>query len=417
MKKLVGGVLVALVLGLLVLSVVSGRSFTSQLDKMAEQAAKDPRVEILASDIQSGWLSSSGEMTLVFTLDARVDLLITSEWQASHRPGWVTFKGLTGLQSQDKESGESLDLLAELGLDPLPFQGRADWNQASYRMDLDALAVADENFSIDFSGGQLEASYHYASSRQTGQLLAETLTLGGGQFTPSTLDFKDLLLQWEQEGSYPWISGNLNLALEEIYFTGPQGEVRFDRPQASQHLQLSEESFDLKLDMSTGEVSSAGRSLGSAAIGLSTQDFKGQPMAKLMEFFSEEADWENLDEEAMQPGIAAINELLEGSPAILLDHLQVKLITPFEINQKAEGSARFDGRNLPSSYLNRLTSGEISEEDFASRVRVELLFDKINPDLLLLVGIPPFLQDESADQQSLVWEAGEVRLNGKRLPF
>jgi hypothetical protein len=180
---------------------------------------------------------------------------------------------------------------------------------------------------------------------------------------------------------------------------------------------MTEESFDLNLSLDTGEATSSGRSLGSAALSVRTDRFDGQASADLLEFFGQEADWESLDEEAMQPGLMAMNRLLEGSQALLLENFQVSLVTPIEITQQAEGSISFDGRNLPSQYLSRVSDGEIAEDDVMSRMRVELLFDKINPELLRLVGIPPFLQDESAEQQSVVWEGGELRMNGKRLPF
>lgn len=416
MKKLLGAGLILLALGALVLSVFSGRTFTSQMEQLAQEAAEDPRVQLVSSESQAGWLTSRGQMTLAYTLDPRTELLVTTDWQARHRPGWVTFTG-EALLATESEEGEHLDLLAELGLEPLFFRGRADWRQASYQLDLEALAVADDHYSIELSGGYLEGDYDYASGRQTGRFTATDLILGGGHFTQSALDFQSLELKWKQEGSYPWVAGDLDLTAESIQFTGPQGEVLLDQPRLSQVLALSEAGFNLQLDVTTGEVSSAGRALGRAGLRVSTENFDGPAMAQLMEFFGEEADWENLDEEAMQPGMEAMNQLLEGSPALVLEALEIKLLTPFEISQKAEGSVRFDGRNLPSSYLNRLSSGEISDDEFASRVRLELLFDRINPDLLLLVGIPPFLQDESADQQRLVWEAGELRLNGQRLPF
>jgi|GEM_PF-1831261 len=416
MKKLLIAGLAVVLVALLILTTATGKTFNQQLDNIATELAADPRVQVVASDQDTGWFSSQGELTLAFALDARVDLLITSEWQARHRPGWVSYQGTTQMQST--EAGEEkLNLLAELGIDPLPFHGRAGWKKASYILDLQALTLADEDFSIEFSGGQLEADYEYATGHQTGRLQADLLKLGGGHFNPSSLSFEELLLNWNQQGVYPWMAGDMHFNVDNLHFKGPQGEVSFAQPHLSQNLQITEQEFDLSLDFNTGDVRSAGRDLGKAALSLRTDKFDGQATADLLEFFSQEADWESLSEEAMQPGLAAMNQLLEGSPSILLDHLQVSLVTPLEINQKAEGSLRFDGRNLPSEYLNRLSSGEIAEDDFMSRVRLELLFDKINSELLMLVGIPPFLQDESAEQQSLVWEGGELRLNGQRLPF
>ncbi|WP_404416824.1 DUF945 family protein [Marinospirillum sp.] len=415
MKKLwvigLGVILVAVV----TLTLATGKTFTGQLDKLSAELAEDPRIRVVSSDKDSGWLSSSGEMTLAFTLDDQADLLVTSQWQASHRPGWVDYQGTTRLHVEEGE--ERLDLLDELGVEPLPFQGRADWSHASYLLELPALTMADPDFSIDFSGGQLEAGYEYESGRQTGQLQAAFLQLGGGEQDPSRLNLEDVLLSWDQQGTYPWISGDMKLNLARLHFNGPQGEVAFAEPQISQQMQMSEESFDLSLSLDTGEATSNGRSLGSAALSVRTDRFDGQASADLLEFFGQEADWESLDEEAMQPGLMAMNRLLEGSPALLLENFQVSLVTPVEMTQKAEGSVSFDGRNLPSRYLNRLSDGEIAEDDLMSRMRVELLFDKINPELLRLVGIPPFLQDESAEQQSVVWEGGELRMNGKLLPF
>lgn len=416
MKKLLMASLGVVLIALLALTLATGNTFTQQLDNITADLAKDPRVQVISSDKDSGWLSSRGETTLAYVLDARTNLLVTSQWQASHRPGWVSYQGSIQLSSVE-EGQESLDLLDKLGVDPLPFHGRAGWKQASYILDLQALALADKDYSIEFSGGELKAGYEYATGHQTGRLEAASLKLGGGQFNPSQLTFEEVLLSWNQQGIYPWVSGDMHLNLNKLHFKGPQGEVTFDQPHLSQQLQITEQNFDLSLALDTGEVRSGDRKLGKAALALRTDSFDGQATADLLEFFSQEADWEGLSEEAMQPGLAAMNQLLQGSPALLLDHLQISLATPVELSQQAEGSIGFDGRNLPTEYLNRISSGEIAEDDLMSRVRVEFLFDKINPELLMLVGIPPFLQDESAAQQSLIWEAGELRLNGQRLPF
>ena len=416
MKKLLIAGLAVILVALLMLTVATGNIFNQQLDKIAADLAQDPRVQVVASEQDAGWFNSQGELTLAFSLDARVDLLVTSQWQARHRPGWVSYQGSSQIQS-DEAGGEKLNVLAELGIDPLPFHGRAGWKKASYILDLQALTLADDDLSIQFSGGQLEAGYEYATGHQTGRLQADLFKLGGGRFNPSSLSFEELLLNWNQQGVYPWVAGDMSFHVDRLHFKGPQGEVSFAQPYLSQNLEVTEQEFELSLDFNSGEVRSGGRDLGKAALSLQTDDFDGQATADLLEFFSQEADWESLSEEAMQPGLAAMNRLLEGSPGILLDHLEVSLVSPLEIKQKAEGSLRFDGQNLPTDYLNRLSSGEIAEDDLISRVRFELLFDKINPELLMLVGIPAFLQDESAEQQSLVWERGELRLNGQRLPF
>jgi hypothetical protein len=84
-----------------------------------------------------------------------------------------------------------------------------------------------------------------------------------------------------------------------------------------------------------------------------------------------------------------------------------------ELDQKVHGSLRFDGTNLPTDYLLQLSSAQLETEDFFSRVRLELVFDQINPILLLMIGIPTHLVDDPSQEQRLLLENGELRLNGQ----
>lgn len=415
MKKwLISGVV--LVLGGVAAIQFTGRIFTQEVDQFLVNLAKDPRMEVVALEQHSGWLRSEGEVTLAIDMDARQELIITNRWDARHRPGWVSYQGETQLASQ--EEGQSpVDLLAAIGLEALPFTGRAGWRQANYQLQLQPLSLQEEGWSIEFSGGQLEADYVYSSGQQSGHLQADLIQLASGPFNPTQLTFDDLSLHWEQQGVYPWISGNLEAHLEKLSWQGPQGELQLIQPQGSQSLAFSEEAFALELGVDTGRVQTAGRDLGQLRLQVETQDFDGMAMADLLDFFGQQADWEALSEEAMQPGLKALNQLLKGSPGIQLKQLEVDLVAPIEVSQGAEGSLQFDGTNLPDDYLNRLSRGEIAEDDFIQRFKLELLVDQIDPDLLLLVGIPAFLQDESKAQQRITWQAGELRLNGQRLPF
>lgn len=416
MKKRLG---VGLLLGVIVwvgASAYVGKTFINEMDAALEQAAEDPRVRLLTQEQEQGWLQSSGTLTWAYQLDLETELLITSHWQAAHRPAWVSFSGTTALLvNQDGEP--QLDLLDHLDLQPIAFHGQAGLRKMTLQMPLQPLAVAEEHYHIEFSGGELQLDYAYASGKQVGKFTTDLLRLGGGQFDPSKLDLEGLQLNWSQQGVYPWVRGDLSLQLQRLFFSGAQGEVSFAQPWLKQTLNLDSEHFDLSLELTSGEVSSSGNELGQLDLAFSTDHFDGQAMADLVAFFGQEADWQALDEEAMQPALDSLNRLLEGSPALNLDQLDITLLTPFSISQKAQGSARFDGRHLPTDYLHRVARGEISEEDFAKRFRLELLFDQINPELLMLVGIPPFMLDSSAAKQSLVWEAGELRLNGERLPF
>lgn len=416
MKKMLIAGLAVLVVASALLAQMTGSIFSQEVDKLSVQLEKDPRIQVLTQEQESGWFASQGKITVSFVLDSQHNLVVTNHWQARHRPGWVSYQGDTFLHSLDAEES-SLDLLEGLGIESLPFSGRAGWRKASYQLELEAVSWMEKDLSVDFSGGQLDADYVYASGQQTGHLTADFLTLASGQFNPSKLRFDGLSLAWGQQGVYPWVSGEMHGSMEQLHFQGPQGELRFDQPSISQNLAMSEKAFDLRVDFDSGSVGSGDRSLGQLAFSLHTDRFNGQAMADLLTFFSEEADWEAVNEEAMQPALSAFNRLLEGSPGIVLEKLAVDLARPIEISQKAGGSLYFDGRNLPENYLNRVSSGELAEDDLMKRLSLELVFDQIDSELLMLIGIPAFLQDESKAQQQLTWEGGELRLNGQRLPF
>jgi len=414
MKKL-------LIIGLVVLlaaagaSVMTGRVFQEQLANLEAEINKDPRFEAVSSNINKGLFSSSGSMTVSMYLENDQRLMIESPWQASHLPGWVNYQGQT-LLTLEAGNDEVINLLDELGLDSLEYQGKAGWKKATFFMAIEPFVFEDEYAKLSMSGVDLSGSYHY-SGRQVGKLIAKNLTLVEKGYATTELAFQDLALSWDQNGSYPYVQGDANLKAGQIYFSSPQGKVELADTSLSQALVFNQQSFDYLMSLDLGQIKSQGENLGTGKFSLKTANLDGQAMAELLELVAANPSYEQIEEDTTQAIMKVLDKLLADSPSLALEEFKVDVQTPFTFEQEARGELSFDGTNLPINYLQQLGEGGVASDDLIGRTRLELNFNKIDPGLLMLVGIPPSMLDSEADEQKLVFEAGELKLNNQLLPF
>ncbi|GLR63355.1 DUF945 family protein [Marinospirillum insulare] len=413
MKKL-------LIIGLIVLlaaagaSVMTGRVFEEQLANFEAEMNKDPRLDAVSHSVDTGLFSSSGSMTVSMYLEDNQQLIIESPWQASYLPGWVNYQGET-LVTLAAE-GEVINLLEELDLGELKYQGKAGWKKATFSMAVQPFLFEDKYAKLDLSGLDLAATYHY-SGQQEGKLIAKNLILVEKNQQVTELAFKDLALTWDQQGSYPFVQGDAELKADEINFSSPQGVVNLAKSTWSQQLVFNEQNFDYSMSLDLGEIQSQGENLGTGKLSLKTANFNGQAMADLLELLATNPNYDQGEEATNQAVMAALDQLLGGSPAIELEELSLNIQMPFVLEQDAWGELSFDGTNLPVNYVQQLEIGRIDSDDALGRTRLELNFSKIEPGLLMLIGIPPSMLNSEADEQKLVFEAGVLELNGNPLPF
>ncbi|SFX19864.1 DUF945 family protein [Marinospirillum alkaliphilum] len=413
MKKigLIGALLLVLLIGA---SIMTGRLFDQQLHQMTEELLLDPRVELLGMQTEKGLFSSSGSQQLAMDLDGMAQLVIETRWQTRHFPGWLTYQG--DVQLLMEGAGETFNVFEELGIQPPVYQGRADWRKATWQMSLAPFEFQDGSLVFQTTELQMQGVYYYSGQQQASFSVAH-MTLEDKGYQATRLDLHNLALKMDQSGSYPWVSGDLLMSLERAEFAGPQGQLLINNPSWSQQLHFDARAFDLALQLDLGEISALGQPLASGKLALKTRDVNGQAMADLLELMGRNPDLAQASEADLEQAMNALDRLLAGSPALLLERLDFSIKAPFVVDQKAVGELAFDGRNLPVSYLQQMGEGQLDPEDLFNRIRLELTFDQIHPGLLMMVGIPPFMVDPTQPEQKLVMENGEVRLNGQLLPF
>ena len=414
MKKLL---IIGLVLALVALgaSVMTGRIFHERLVDIEAKINKDPRLEAVNTTENKGLLSSSGTLTVAMYLEDKQRLIIESPWQASHFPGWVNYAGKTQLLLEMDEK-EIFDLLDELGMEALAYQGKAGWKEASFQMLVQPFVFEDAYSKIEVASIDLTGSYNY-SDLQTGNLIAKQVRFLEKSRARTQLELDNLALSWNQRGHYPWVEGDAKLTLERAYFLSSQGEIELINPSLTQQLAFNKQSFDYLIDLNLGKVKSQGENLGTGKLTLKTLDFNGQAMASLIEASASRTaieQTENKDEQAIN---SALDQLLGGSPTLVLQALNFDLQLPFKFEQQATGRLSFDGTNLPLNYLQQLEEGRLASEDATNRIRLELNLSKLEPALLLMAGIPTSFLDLDSEEQKLVFEAGELKLNGHLIPF
>lgn len=412
MKKFLWILLLVLVVAGVAASITTGRMFHTELQKVTTESVRDPRIELVLNEVEEGLFSSSGQQTLAMNLDAETRLLIETSWQASHLPGWLNFNGDVNLKAESLQDGETIDLLQELGITPLTYVGKADWNKATYRLVLEPFNLQEAGVLLESSGLVHEGVYHY-TGQQVGQLRMDSLSTRGQGYNTSNLDLTGLLMTFDQQVDYPWSKGQVELTVESLDFSGSQGNVLVSKPLWQMQLDFTQQAFDLLMKLDLGEVTSDGDPLATGRLTLRTQQLNGQAMADLLEQMDGQVGFEHLSESQNELLLATTDRLLAGSPQLLLEQLEISLKAPMELDQKVRGSLSFDGTNLPTDYLLQLSSAQLETEDFFSRVRLELVFDQINPILLLMMGVPTHMVDDPSQEQHLLLENGELRLNGQ----
>ena len=158
MKKLLLIGLIVLV-GALGASVMTGRMFVDQLVSLESEINADPRLKAVTSTSHQGLFSSSGTMTVTMHLEDGQQLLIENPWQASHRPGWVNYQGQT-LLTLEVDNEETINLLEELDLGTLAYQGKAGWKKATFLMVVKPFLFEDDYAKLEVIGVDLAGTYH-----------------------------------------------------------------------------------------------------------------------------------------------------------------------------------------------------------------------------------------------------------------
>lgn len=410
-----------LIIGLLVLgvavgaTVMTGRVFQEQLIKLEAEISKDPRLEVLENTINEGMFSSSGKMTLVMNLEDNQRLMIESPWQASHFPGWVNYTGQT-LLNLELDAQDVINLLEEVGMAALDYKGTANWSKATFAMVVEPFIFNNASASLEVSGVDLVGTYHY-SGEQTGLLTIKNLAFSDQDFSKTELGLSDLALNWQQAGSYPWVEGAAELTAERLYFSNHSQQVELTKPSLSQAIAFNRQAFDYQFSLDVGEINSQGTDLGTGKLALKVADFNGQAMVDLVEVAAANPNIEQASPEDLASINDALNRLLAGSPAVILQTFDLDLKAPFVLQQKTTGKLNFDGNNLPLSYLQQIDAGSLEFADLINRTRLELNFSKLDPGLLMMIGIPTSMLNANQAEQTLIFEAGELKLNGNPIPL
>lgn len=416
MKKYFWIFLLVLVVAGVAASITTGKMFYTELQKVTAESVRDPRIELVLNQVDEGLFSSSGQQTLAMNLDAETRLLIETRWQAKHLPGWLNFSGDVHLKAESLQDGETIDLLQELGIAPMTYTGKADWNKATYRLVLEPFDLQEAGILLESSGLVHDGVYHY-TGQQVGQLRMDHLQARGQGYNTSHLNLTGLLMTFDQQVDYPWSKGQVKLTFESLDFTGSQGNLLITQPVWELQLDFTRQAFNLLTQLNLGDVTSEGEPLATGQLTLRTQQLDGQAMADLLEQMANHTDFDQLTETQNQQLLATTDRLLAGSPKLLLEQLNISLKAPMELDQKVQGSLSFDGTNLPTDYLLQLSSAQLDTADFFNRVRLELIFDQINPVLLMMIGLPPYMVEDPSQEQHLLLENGELKLNGQLIPL
>lgn len=415
MKKLLLGGLVVAVAAATGASIMSGRIFQEQVLKLEAEVGKDPRINIVENSINKGLFTSSGSLSISMHLEDGQRLIFESPWQASHLPGWVSYSGETQI-TLELEGEEVIDLLEEYSMQPLRYQGTAGWNKATTQMLIEPFSYDDALTQIELSGVDLSGEYYY-SGRQTGQLVIKQGSVVKNSYSESRLELEELVFTWDQKGEYPWVQGSAQIKADRIYVSSAQGEAEFSQPSFSQNLVFNPQAFDFLMTLDLGKVSNQDEEVGTSKFTLKTEQFNGQAIADLVELLTVNSRLEDASEEDLQSLKQAFGRLLDGSPALVLQEFNLELKSPIKFNQQAKGRLGFDGSNLPLNYLDQLEEGSLDQEDPINRIKLELSLNKLDPGLLMMLGLPASLLNQDEDEQVLVFEAGELKLNGHLLPF
>ena len=415
MKKIV-------ILGLVVLgtavgaTVIAGREFQAQLVQLETEMDQDPRIEVVNNTLNKGLFSSSGSMIFAMHLEDDQRLIIESPWQASHFPGWVDYTGQL-LLSLDLGLQETVNLLDRVGILAPEYQGTAGWKKTTFQMHLEPFVFNEGLASLEVSGASVTGSYSY-SGEQQGQLVINKLAFSEQNYAATTFDLNDLTVSWNQVSNYPWLQGTAEVSAGRIYVANQQQNIELIQPRLSQELVLNQQAFDYLASLDLGEIKSQGSPMGSAKLRLKTEGLNGQAVADLMDVVATNTHLEEAEAKGDLDRVqGALNSLLAGSPAVVLQEFNLTLKSPIVLEQQTTGKLSFDGRNLPISYLQQIEKGRLDSNDLINRTRLELNFSRLDQGLLMMLGIPASVLNPDQAEQKLVFEAGELRLNGNHLPF
>ena len=415
MKKIV-------ILGLVVLgtavgaTVIAGREFQAQLVQLETEMDQDPRIEVVNNTLNKGLFSSSGSMTFAMHLEDDQRLIIESPWQASHFPGWVDYTGQL-LLSLDLGLQETVNLLDRVGILAPEYQGTAGWKKTTFQMHLEPFVFNEGLASLEVSGASVTGSYSY-SGEQQGQLVINKLAFSEQNYAATTFDLNDLTVSWNQVSNHPWLQGTAEVSAGRIYVANQQQNIELIQPRLSQELVLNQQAFDYLASLDLGEIKSQGSPMGSAKLRLKTEGLNGQAVADLMDVVATNTHLEEAEAKGDLDRVqGALNSLLAGSPAVVLQEFNLTLKSPIVLEQQTTGKLSFDGRNLPISYLQQIEKGRLDSNDLIKRTRLELNFSRLDQGLLMMLVIPSSVLNPDQAEQKLVFEAGELRLNGNHLPF
>ena len=415
MKKIV-------ILGLVVLgtavgaTVIAGREFQAQLVQLETEMDQDPRIEVVNNTLNKGLFSSSGSMIFAMHLEDDQRLIIESPWQASHFPGWVDYTGQL-LLSLDLGLQETVNLLDRVGILAPEYQGTAGWKKTTFQMHLEPFVFNEGLASLEVSGASVTGSYSY-SGEQQGQLVINKLAFSEQNYAATTFDLNDLTVSWNQVSNHPWLQGTAEVSAGRIYVANQQQNIELIQPRLSQELVLNQQAFDYLASLDLGEIKSQGSPMGSAKLRLKTEGLNGQAVADLMDVVATNTHLEEAEAKGDLDRVqGALNSLLAGSPAVVLQEFNLTLKSPIVLEQQTTGKLSFDGRNLPISYLQQIEKGRLDSNDLINRTRLELNFSRLDQGLLMMLGIPASVLNPDQAEQKLVFEAGELRLNGNHLPF
>lgn len=416
MKKTYWIGLVVLALAILVTNVSSqtGAKFYTEMEKSLNHL----NLTLEDNQVQQGWFSSSGQQTFSIKIDESLSLWLINNWQAQHFPGWVVFKGATSFDfAGDLALAESLKNVAlELGLAKLPYSGSANWNKAKFVMQL-ANLDATEDLEFSWSGFNLQAVNYYSGLQEGSLVLDKFVREEKSRYSYNNNSFSltDLLLSWNQEGTYPWVNSTVEASVASMVFAGGAGFVTTElvQPQLQQSLALSPETFAYSYVMDLGKILLGGEEMGSGKLHLTTADIAGQPVADIIQVLAQNTAYTDLTSADVEQLNAAADKILQGSPKILLQELDFLLEGPLVFGLQAEGSLGFDGTNLPTDYLRQLEEGAVAVADLVQRLVVEINFNLADDSLLMFLGLPEGLLNPDLEHQSLVFVNGQLNLNGQ----
>lgn len=410
MKKWMAVLVLVLLLGA-GLTLASGRALDKNLPVIMAEWADAPGVTLTSSNQQRGLLTSSGREVFSTPLLPGVEWQTVIDWTAGHRPGWISFSGDVRLLLVS--DSKTVDLADLLDTDPLAFSGTAGPNKLSYRLTMAPLSVAEEQLQLDVRGVLATGDYHYASRQNTGELSMERLSM---DMASELVELHGMQMSWDQTGSATDFVGRSDLSLERIDVVSAEGSVNLHQASLNQLITLNDQTFDWSLALDSGSVRQYGEELGSGKLRVHTQQFDGQAMQALFQLAAQSVELQQKDMTRNVELRNALQRLLAGNPGVVVDELDIQVNQPVALRQQLRGSLDFDATHLADDFVQRLLNGQVTEDEWLNRLRMEWFFSGVDSNLLMLMGLPPALLSDQSEH-SVTLRQGELRFNGILLPF